>query len=129
MPVAARRALVVLGGLVLLAGLLLVATRPREVAGYRRGADGTVEQVALTCGSLAAGGGVEEVGEPTGVDVPQDEALDVEPGLKCPEEGIVWQAALLVVAVVLVGGVVWAWMAVGRSPPPTAAGAPPAAER
>lgn len=117
MPLALRRGLVLVGGLALIAGLLLVATRPREVAGYRRGADGTVEQVALTCGSLAAGGGLEEVGEPTGVEVPQDEALDVDPGLKCPEEGVVWQAALLIVGVVVVGGVVWAWMAVGRPGP------------
>ena len=112
-----RRALVVVAGLAVLAGLALLATRPREVAGYRRAADGTVEQVALTCGSLAAGGGVEEVGQPTGVEVPQDEALDIDPGLKCPEEGVVWQAALLIVAVLVVGGTVWAWMAVARDRP------------
>lgn len=114
MPVVARRALVVLVGLAVLAGLVLVATRPREVAGYRRAADGTVEQVALTCGSLAAGGGVEEVGAPTGAEVPQDEGLDAEPGTKCPEEGVVWQAALLIVGVLVVGGIAWAWLAVDR---------------
>lgn len=120
MGVAARRAVVVVVGLAVLTGFFFVATLPREVAGYRRTADGTVEQVAITCGSLAAGGGLEQVGGPTGVEVPQDEDLDVTPGLKCPEEGPIWQAALLTIGVVLAGGLVWAWLAVGRRPPPDA---------
>ena len=120
MGVAVRRALVVVVGLVVLTGFFVVATLPREVAGYRRADDGAVEQVALTCGSLARGGGLQEVGGPTGVEVPQDEALDVDPGLKCPEEGPIWQAALLIVGLVLVGGLLWAWLAVGRRRPPDA---------
>lgn len=116
MPVAARRVLVVVVGVVVLTGFFAVATRPRVVAGYERSEDGTVVQVELTCGSLAAGGGLEEVGEPTGVEVPQDEGLDREPGLKCPDEGPVWQAALLIAGVLLVSGVIWAWLAVGQRP-------------
>ena len=109
---AARAAVVVVGVLVLF-GLFVAATSSRQVAGYRLTDDGVVEQVALTCRSLSEGGGLGSVGEPTGAEVPQDLGLEVEPGLRCPEEGPVWQAALLIGAVVVLGATVWGVQAIG----------------
>src|SRR5690606_33161880 len=92
-PTPGRVAVVVIG-LLVLAGMALAATRERTVSGYELADDGRVVQVRLTCGSILEGGGVVEVGAPTGIEVPQDERLEEDPGLDCPEEGATWQAGL-----------------------------------
>jgi hypothetical protein len=113
-----RVAVVVVAALVLV-GLVLVGTRARTVAGFAV-VDGRVEQVAVTCGSLLAGGGVEDVGGPTGVEVPQDEGLEVDPGVSCPEDGAVWQVGIGMAAVLVVGAAAWAWQLLGAGTGPTA---------
>lgn len=113
MPLPAARAVVVVVGLAALALLGVVGTQPRQLAGYQV-VDGEVVQVSLECASLLAGGGLDQVGAPTGVDVPQDEGLEDDPGLACPEEGPLWIAVLGTAAVLVVGAVIWAWGYLGH---------------
>lgn len=113
MGVGAARAAIVAIGVAVLVGLAWIGTRPRELAGYEvRG--GEVVQVPLTCESILAGGGLEAVGEPTGVEVPQDAGLEDSPGLTCPEDGPVWIGVFAVSAVLVVGATAWGWGYVGH---------------
>lgn len=104
------RRLAVLAGVLALLGLLsLIATSERRFAGYTTDEAGEVVQVEFTCGSLLAGGGLVDVGDPTGVEVPQDLGLQDDPGIECPEDAPVWKFGLALAGILVVAAVVWGW--------------------
>lgn len=110
--VGARVAAVVVGALVL-AGLAAVGTNDRQLVGFAE-VDGRVVQVTVRCTSMLEGGSVAEVGDPLDVDVPQDDGLEVSPGVACPEDGTTWRLVLGVLAILTFGAVGWAWTAAGE---------------
>lgn len=116
------RLAVVAGVLVLLGLLALVATSERRFAGFTTD-DGRVVQVEITCGSLLAGGGLVEVGDPTGVEVPQDEGLEDDPGTECPIDAPVWRFGLALAGILVVAGGLWIWQRLGPRKGPGSAAA------
>jgi hypothetical protein len=114
---------VVVMGVALLGLVYLIATNDRSVVAYQRTPEGVTVQVPLECAGIAEGGGLVASGEPREVDAPEGvPVLDAGDDLTeaCPSEGPVWLGVMALLAVLVVGGTVWAVLWLGRPRPSTA---------
>jgi len=115
-PVA--QVLVVVVGLLLLAGLFFAVTRPRTFLVYTDGTGpfaGEILETEVQCGSIIGADGVERwsasrIVDPVPEFLPMSESVD-DPA-NCPEEGPTWTAIVGTVAVLIGGFTVWGVLAI-----------------